>query len=196
MKGWDILREIYNNIDWNEYFIYDETSPSCLRWAIDKRCVKAFDSAGSKTYSDKEKTKPKCWDVRLNGVLYKVHIIVWLLNRPYIDSDLVINHKDCNPFNNKINNLENVTQSDNMRRCKSHKNILQVDNTSGANGVSVLLRGGEIFGYQAGTRLQDGETEAFVFSVKRYGKELALVLASTAREFQIQKLKDIGIQYG
>lgn len=190
------MNRLYTEKDWSLYFIYDETSPSGLRWAVDRRCIKAFDPAGSKVYSDKSKMKPKCWDVRVDGKLFKAHIIVWVLNGYTYNHEFVINHKDCNPFNNKISNLENISQSDNMRRCKAHKGDLQVNNTTGFTGVSTITRKGELFGFQATASLASGSNQAFFFSKERYGEELARLLAKTARDYQLATLESGGICYG
>jgi hypothetical protein len=180
----------YNNKEWDINFYYDESCSSGLRWLVNSGYKHFGDIAGSKAYSDKLQTKPKCWDVRFENKLYKVHRIIWILHNGEIDNDLVINHKDNNPFNNKIKNLELVEQTLNMRRTSCHTWLmLQSNNTSGINGVATFLnKDGSIRAYSAVCRALNGEVKNFSFSVSRYGEQLALELAKQARDYFIKEL--------
>lgn len=185
-------------IKWSDIFYYDETSPSGLRWLINSGKKFCGDVAGSKSWSDKEKTKPKCWDVRYNKKLYKAHRIIYeMLNEMNIDNKLVINHIDTNPFNNKIENLELISQDKNIRKCKSHLGIsLQSNNSTGVNGVSVVKKDAKVVSYVSSHRdYPDGKNVVFHFSTSRYGEELAFLLASTCREFFIKKCNEKGADY-
>ena len=181
--------EIYEN------FYYSEDSPSGLRWAVNSGNKYIGDIAGSKSYH--KNGTPKCWDVRVHRRLVKVHRIVCLLNGYTLTDKHVVNHKDCNPHNNLIENLEVVNQTTNMRKCKTHINLgLQSNNTTGINGVSSVVKDGCITAYSANIRGADGTKVAFVFSVKRYGTKLALALAKTARDVAIEELEKEGVYYG
>lgn len=98
--------------------IYDETSPSCLRWA------KSGKSAGcqeSKGY----------WLVRVggrNGRLLKAHRIVWYIHHGAVPD--LLDHRDTNPANNCVGNLRVATESQNRHNANKHS-----DNTSGVKGV-------------------------------------------------------------
>lgn len=66
-------------MNWEDYFVYDSTSETGLRWAVDilagktgkSKIVSKGDEAGCLT-SNKDGSR-KCIDVRLKGKLYKVH---------------------------------------------------------------------------------------------------------------------------
>ena len=102
-----------------EFLSYDENSPSGLIWK--KRAghnVRKDNVAGSK---DKGRGY---WSVRLNSVSYAAHRVVWVLNNGKIDKDFVVNHIDNDRGNNRIENLELVTQAVNSRRSLLNKNPL------------------------------------------------------------------------
>ena len=188
----------YNNVNWSSIFYYNPESPSGLSWLVDSGWKRYGDVAGSKIWNDKDKTKPKCWDVRSGGRLYQAHRIIWILHNGEIDDALVINHKDNNPHNNLIENLELVTQEVNMRKCITHnKVIVQSNNSSGLNGVAVVRKDGIIIAYSA--TLHDAvskKKKIITFSIARYGETLAKKLAETTRQFLIDDLKNKGILYG
>ena len=101
---------MYKEIDFNkvsEYFIYDETSPTFLRWRINKGNKKAGDIAGYK--------RNKYYCVKFDGDDYYVHRVIWVLFNGGIDASLVIDHIDMNPANNNINNLRLVPQKVNLK---------------------------------------------------------------------------------
>lgn len=113
-----------------ELFYYDETSPSCLRWAVDRysgryRAIKECstgDVAGSLGSSG-------YYSVRVNKKLTLVHRIILELHDINLDG-LLADHIDGCKTNNKINNLRAVTKEINARNCK-----IRVDNKSGTTGV-------------------------------------------------------------
>lgn len=192
------MKDIYSEIDWGSIFFYNPESPSGLSWLVDSGWKRHGDIAGSMTWNDKNQTKPKCWDVRRGNRLYKVHRIIWILHHGHIDDSLVINHRDNNPHNNLIENLELVSQAINMRKCKVHNSqAVQVNNSSGSNGVAVVHKNGIVIAYSA--TLHDATTKTrktITFSIARYGESLAKRLAETTRQFLIDDLKNKGILYG
>ncbi len=139
-------------INYNDFFYLDESSPSGLRWKVNRYggknlsnlLVKEGDVAGTMCLINK--SKPQCWKVKLNRKQMKVklnrkqmkvHRIIWVLTYGEISDTLVINHKDTNPFNNKIDNLELVTIACNSQRQSKHAIDGKVDirNKSGINGI-------------------------------------------------------------
>lgn len=91
----------------------DEESPSGLRW-------KKFNNKPAGYFDG------KYWTVRINTVLYAVHRVVWLLCTGSLDSTKVINHIDNNGANNKVSNLEEVTQQVNSHRNRNNKDVTNV----------------------------------------------------------------------
>ena len=67
--------------EFDEVFYYDETSPSGLRWKVDRfknkgaKLFSAGDVAGNKRYLPNG--KPRCWSLKFNGCPHMVHRIIW-----------------------------------------------------------------------------------------------------------------------
>jgi hypothetical protein len=117
----------YNEL--NEFLYYDESSPTYLRWKVDKRCVKANGVAGG---TGSHGYTQLCF----NGKNYRGHRVIWVLcNKVDIEDGLVIDHIDGNKLNNKISNLRSVSPSDNQRN-KKHK-----QSNTGFQGISENLNG-------------------------------------------------------
>ena len=166
-----------------EFFIYDETSPSGLRWKrVNTRgsTAKVGDIVGSLDNG--------YWRVHALGRHLKGHKIVWALNNNFENQDgLHIDHIDGNPSNNKIENLRLVDPILNAR----NKPMLK-SNTSGIHGVcfqTVRTKNGNyVDRYVAGWRGLDGKAKTKCFSVNVYGAELAEFLATEYRLHQMELL--------
>ena len=185
----------YSSVDWHDVFEYSENSPSGLFWLKNKGIKKVGSVAGSRTWSDMKKIRPKCWDVRLDGVLYKAHRIIWTLFEGSCDPNLVINHIDCNPFNNRASNLELVTDTDNIRRALCHSGVPQKDNFTGTNGVGRYLRKEVLKGYTAYCTNLDGTKTTHTFTFDQFGEALAEHLAKECRLKMIETLNSLGAGY-
>jgi len=70
-------------------------------------------------------------DVTLDKIKYRTHRIIWLMMTGSDPADLLIDHADGNPHNNKLANLRIATSRQNQCNQKVRK-----DNTSGLKGVS------------------------------------------------------------
>jgi hypothetical protein len=110
----------------SKLWYYDPTSPSGLRWLVDRNGkVSIGDVAGSILPN-------KYYAVETNKIGYRAHRIVYVLNtKTDLSVDVVIDHIDSNPSNNKIENLQAVTRQKNSSKKSKHNN-----NTSGHTGVS------------------------------------------------------------
>lgn len=104
-----------------------------LFWKLPRRGKhkQVGDKAGSP-----HKTR-RYWKVVLDGIPYKVHRIIYQMHHKIdkLDSNLVIDHIDRNPENNRIENLRLVSQTENI-----HNSFKQKNNTSGQRGVSYYSR--------------------------------------------------------
>ena len=186
LDGWELVNKQrsdtkidYSKYNWNDVFIYDETSPSCLRWKHDngqqnhsKRGVGGV--AGYINSSGKCKRYKVCY----NSVEYMVHRVVYQMFNGDICSGKVINHIDTNPLNNTISNLEMVTTAENNR--KTRKEVLgelSSTNTSGIQNVRRTYQ--DNGGWSAQVFYKDvcGVTKGKKFYFSTYGEETAMKLA-------------------
>lgn len=90
---------------------YDETSPTFLRNQITRnsRAVKDKPQGclkGSGPYTT----------VTINGTKWMVHRLIWSMFYGEIPDEMVIDHKDNNPSNNKITNLQCLTSIKNTQK--------------------------------------------------------------------------------
>lgn len=60
-----------------------------------------------------------------------LHRVIWVMHYGEIPEGYLVDHKDTNPSNNRIDNLRLATYSNN-----SHNANLRTDNTSGFKGIS------------------------------------------------------------
>lgn len=185
-------------MDFSDVFYYDETSPSGLRWKVFNRAImpenKRYpgDVAGFKKQIAGGEFM--YYRVKLNGINYAVHRIVWELHFGAIPEGYVINHKDCNTFNNKLSNLEICTQKENMRRRKDHVGVgLSKANTSGKTGVSLDIKIDKKSGktneyFKAFWTDLDGNHKSKRFKISEYGYDEAFRLASEYRDLVINNM--------
>lgn len=173
---------VSKNLDavyFSKYLYADSTSPSGLRWAVQRAANAKKDSpAGCKNARG-------YWQVRLEGVTYYVHRVIWTLTHGD-PGDLVINHRDNNPSNNSISNLEVCTAVENQRRQKMHTgNGLNSSNSSGITGVREHLSSNGT--YQAQAQWYDkatGKQKNKTFSYAKYGILEAWAMACQCRKEQ------------
>lgn len=111
-------------MNWIEFFFYDESSPSCLRWRIrPNQSVRAGDPAGSIENTG-------YWRVRFRNKTISCHRIIWEMFNGLIEPKMEIDHKNGNTLDNKICNLRLATKSQNLGNRGINKN-----NQSGCKGV-------------------------------------------------------------
>lgn len=105
----------------NELFVYDPESGE-LRWKIKRGKMFPGTRAGC-ARSDGVR------HVRVDGIMYLEHHIIWLLVNGVWPSDQ-IDHKDLNPSNNTLQNLRVCTNGQNNANKK-----VRPDSVSGIKGV-------------------------------------------------------------
>ena len=97
-----------------------------LIWKVKKaQCVKIGTAAG---WANRDVHGQQYINVEIDNKSYKVHRLVFMYHHGYFPSR--IDHIDGNRFNNKIENLREVTASQNAQNSKFRKN-----NTSGYKNV-------------------------------------------------------------
>lgn len=157
---------------------YDETSPSCLRhkcWnnsRIKKTARYAGDVAG---YLNERENSPPYYKIRLNGKQVSVHRAVWILHNGEIPDGMVINHINNNSLDNRIENLELVSQAVNSRRSVKSKD-------DGSGVYRTVLNGSECICYNISI---NGVRTGQAFSIKKYGESNAMFLATTKRRIKL-----------
>lgn len=174
-------------IEWAEYFYYDETSPTCLRWkspilggATGKTVLVEKDAVAG-YFAKRKNGQPMCVRVKVNYKLYRVHRIIYELLVDKISGKLVIDHLNQNPWDNRICNLALKLP------CENHRNKKQyINNSSGVTGVQWITKG--LITYAEGHLVFNGKKFSKRFSVKRLGLLPAFKMAYAWRE---GKMKDI-----
>lgn len=115
-----------------ECFEIDSNYQSGLKWKIrptehfksEKTCAKINKiCANQQAGGCYMKKRSLYYIVRLNGLSYRCHRIVYALHHNTTDFDeYIIDHKDGNTFNNNPSNLRLATFTQNRYNCKIHKN--------------------------------------------------------------------------
>jgi hypothetical protein len=164
-----------NKTELLEYFEYDESSPSALKWIksnSNRACIgkpAGYLSTGLNGHQE--------WQVRFKGKLLKAHRIVMCLKNGPFDSNLVINHIDNNSTNNKITNLELCTKAENNRRQSCHTGKkLKSNNKSGRTGIYEYTIGE--YHYVCVDIKLNSKRFNKNFSYNKYGKDVAWQLAN------------------
>jgi len=181
-------QKIDYNVDWSKYFKVDIDSPSGLT-RINDDAGKAIKPRHIGYQKFRKNGKSSTWRIYFQGRNHCVHRIIWVMIYGSIDPDLVIDHLDGNPFNNKIDNLALKTQTNNLRN--QH---LRSNNITGITGVS-RLKMRNLFYYAAQWHEIDGCLKRKNFSISKLGEEIARDLAIACRQEQIFRLISEGADY-
>ena len=177
----------YSSVEWGRVFRLSNDSPSGIV-KLKSEDLNDIEKCAVGTQQYRKNGKPHSWVLKFQGKIYVIHRIVWVLTYGSIDSKLVIDHLDGNPFNNQIENLSLKTATDNTRnKCKRR------DNTSGFTGVK-LVRGVNNY-YTAYWNELDGSPKSKHFSILKLGEIKAKLMAVAYREQQIQRLILEGAKY-
>lgn len=183
-------------MDFDAYLVYDETSPSCLRWRVDRLSgryrnqvhVRAGDIAGTQSGSN------PYWQVKLNGVLLLCHRVIYEMHHGSIGEDYFVDHFDRDKQNNKIGNLRRVFRTGNARNSSKRS-----DNSSGVTGVHLNVstnRSGSIScSWRATWNSLAGKINGKAFSCNKYGDDVAFQLACDYRKNMIEELNKQGAGY-
>lgn len=177
--------------EFNKYFYYDETSPSCLRWKVERRGGKGVgrvlcspgDVAGSVE-------KAGYFVVGINYKVYKVHRIIWQLVNGPISPSFQIDHIDRNKKNNSIQNLRCVENAINSRN-----RTINPRNTSGHNGVMLANLRGYLYWRASWHCVKLGRRVSKSFRILTYGYQTAFDLAVSYREKMISLQNSFGAGY-
>lgn len=104
----------------NKYFTYDEEAGKLL-WKVDKGRARVGHVAG---WIDRRGYRV----VKIEGKLYKIHRLVYLINKGYLPK--ILDHINNDRADNRIENLRPVNSCQNSQNSR-----IRLDNTSGIKGV-------------------------------------------------------------
>lgn len=177
-------------MDLSEAFYYDESSPSCLRWKVDRyggryraiKVVSAGDVAGSLCDGN------EYYRVTFQCKQLKVHKIIAAILGIEVPKGYVIDHIDGNPSNNKVENFRVVLQKTNTRNQK-----MRTTNTSGVTGVYKRYKDGVHVAWAAQIAI-DGGKKSRGFSLNKYPN--AFELACACRDKFLKDNPDYAERHG
>lgn len=182
-----------SDINWNDYVYYDETSPSFLRWKVDRfRGTKLTSKFISKDDIAGTTDKQKYWRIKFKGRNWACHRIIMMLFGKYCEN-FEVDHIDHDRSNNNINNLRTIPSIHNKRNLSKF-----VTNKSGVTGVNwkVFYRKCSTTTYAvASWRNLDGKQINKYFPVNKHGLLEAFALAVRCRKEMIAILNEDGASY-
>lgn len=165
---------------------YDATSPSGLRWLVDRGVkAKAGDPAG--TLWSGGQCLSKYWVVTILCRQYYAHRVIWMLHNGDIPEGMVSDHVNGRSDDNHIENLRCVTVAVNSRNQFAMRR-----NKTGVIGVSRDTHNGQ---YVASWYEVDRKLKQRRFAVKKFGEQEAFRLACECRASMMAIVQHMGAGY-
>ena len=173
-------------MDWHKHFIYDESFEGCLVWRRD--AANGRIKAGSVSGCPRPDKDTIRWTTKVGEKNYfNSRIIYEMFNGSILDNSIV-DHKDGDTQNNKIENLRLISARDNSYNSKIRKN-----NSSGKTGVYKTHNGYSATYWTASCF--DAHLNKKVskhFSIATYGDDVAFQMATLWRKSKLDELKQSG----
>ena len=180
-------------IDFSELFYIDTTSPSGLRWKLDrykgKNHAQKFISKGNVAGC---KNGSGYYQVTIGSKIFLAHRVVYQIKYGAInDKNLVIDHIDRNKVNNSPENLRLVSKSLNQR----NRNISS-QSSYGITGVHIShIKKSDHTYFNSYWIEIDGKESKKSFSILKYGLMPAFKMAIEHRENKLKELNQQGAGY-
>jgi len=178
---------VFNKEYFSQFFYYDPTSPSGLRWKYQK-ANRVYPGCVAGSIKSTDNGSYKTWGVELNGRQFNVHRIIYELEVATVIG-LVVDHLDGNAMNNNLDNLCLKTSAENSRNARKRK-----DNTSGVSNVAIKINRFGTTAYIADYR-KDGKRYNKSFCTRKLGLIPAFYLAQQWRNERISELNAQGAGY-
>jgi hypothetical protein len=178
---------------WDEWFYYDETSPSGLRWNKDIYNVFGVLTRTRKGMVAGSKDVHGHWRVQVQRTPVKVHRIIFEMFNKGVSYEQIdhINGVRCD---NRIANLRGVTRKENAHNMKKPSK-----NTSGIVGVSKAVvtqsNGRETPVWRADWTDETGKRHTKSFSCDFYSDTVAYEMAVKARKDGLESANKNGAGY-
>lgn len=187
MKQTGSSAEVVTQEQLKELLEYQPESGEFVWLAAKSRRVKVGAKAGSLRRVNGYTT------IRIDGQRYRSHRLVWLYSYG-VFPEKDIDHVNGNRNNNCLENLREVSRSENSRNVRMKSN-----NTSGFTGASLVEKkreNGKIDKYWLTTWVDiSGRYKQKLFQISMYGDAQAKELAIALRESKIQELNNLGLGY-
>ena len=183
------MLKIEKETNLSDFVYYDILSPTFLRWKYCKGGnVKGTsfkrlpgDVAG---YINKT-AKYKYARIRIDGDMYLVHRVVWMLHNGKIPPNLCIDHIDGDKLNNNISNLRLITtEGNNRNRNKDSRNL------EGHTGVRWCVIRGKTVCVAYCTHPKPKRQQQVGFTVSKYGLLPAFKMAVEWRNKKLQEINE------
>jgi len=178
---------VFDKEYFSQFFYYDPTSPSCLRWKFQKANRVYSGCIAGSTGTSKRDGYSK-WAVEVDGKAHTVARIVYELEVGTVGNSIV-DHLDGNALNNTTSNLCLKTLAQNSRNTKKRK-----DNTSGVSNVAIKINSFGTTAYIADYRT-NGKRYNKSFCTRKLGLIPAFYLAQQWRIDRIEELNEQGAGY-
>lgn len=179
-----------SHIKWSDYLIYDRTSPSFLRWKVQRgwKIPPGTIAGFLGKYKDGSSAG---FRVEFCGKTYQASRIIWeMLTRTPLDPNMVIDHLNGDNTDNRIENLCPKSSLHNSHNQKKRRN-----NVTEKSGVMVvncksrkypMVRAAVCFNWKKYTKS---------VSLRKTSMEEAIAICEAWREAKIRELNQSGAMY-
>lgn len=185
-----MLAKDSSNIDWCSYLYYDTTSPTCLRWKVQRGWSITPGTIAGHLGKRQDKTSTG-WRVEFCNKTYQASRIIWELQTGTpLDPSMVIDHLNGDNTDNRIENLCPKTVMHN-----SHNQKKRVNNTTEKSGVMILTSKNRKYPFVRAAVCFNWKKYTKSVSLRKIPLEEAIAICEAWREEKIKELNQLGAMY-